>query len=239
MADQLDNALGHAGGVRPEVLETARIRLARLPLVAHALEIGGRDWEIEAVADQSALTAVADELQHFPFGLMLWEAAPVLAEDLVASGAVGAGRSVLELGAGVGLTGLVAAALGASVVQTDHSIEALALAALNAARNRVTGTVQAPGDWLHWQEERRFDVILGSDILYDAGLHGPVLSILERNLAPGGRVLLSDPGRSTTPAFLALLASAGWRVERKRRRVPSLAPLRPGETVVITLIEAT
>jgi predicted nicotinamide N-methyase len=215
----------------------AAARLAALPRVVHAVEIAGRTWSIEAVADQSALAARADAFAHFPFGLLLWDSAPVLAAALEGCTDL-AGRRVLELGCGVGLVGLVAAALGGQVVQTDHGAEALALAAANAARNGIDGTTQRVADWRSWPDLGRFDLIAGSDLLYDADLHAPLLDVLDRSLAPGGHVMLSDPGRPTAPAFLAALRRCGWTISRRRKRVPALTPIKPGETVVVTLIEA-
>lgn len=212
--------------------------LSRLPLVVHEIEIGGRDWRIEAVEDQSALTEQSEAFEHFPFGLLLWDSAPVLAGALAAQPEWVAGKPVLELGAGVGVAGLVAAALGGRVRQTDHGREALARCQRNAALNGIAGVAWALADWTDWRDETRYDVILGSDILYEAELHPALAAIFARNLAPGGRVLLTDPGRTNTPRFLALLEAEGWRIEKRRKRVPALSPTRPGETVVVTLIEA-
>jgi predicted nicotinamide N-methyase len=221
-----------------EAREDGVPELARLPLIVHEIEIGGRDWRIEAVEDQSALSARSEEFEHFPFGLLLWDSAPVLAGALFEQPDLVAGKTVLELGAGVGVAGLVAAALGGRVTQTDHGREALALCQSNAASNGIAGIEWAMADWTDWREERRYGVILGSDILYEADHHQPLARILERNLAPGGRVLLSDPGRTSTPKFLTLLESGGWQLARRRRRVPAITPARPGETVVVTLVEA-
>lgn len=221
-----------------EALTAAATLLARLPLVTHHLEIGGRDWAIEAVADQSALTGLADEFAHFPFGLLLWDAAPVLAGALAARGAELSGKCVLELGAGVGLCGLVARWCGAELLQTDHGAEALALCQANARRNGITGMRWAEVDWRNWHATETFDLIMGSDILYEPDLHANVMSVLAGSLAPGGHVLLTDPGRSTTPRFISRLEAAGWQLTRRRQRVPALVPVKPGETVVVTLIEA-
>ena len=212
--------------------------LSRLPLVVHEIEIGGRDWAIQAVADQSALTARSEEFEHFPFGLLLWDSAPMLAGVLADRPELVAGKTVLELGAGVGVAGLVAAALGGNVRQTDHGREALALCRANAARNAVPRLDWALADWTDWSDGARYDVIIGSDILYEADLYPPLAAIMARNLAPEGRVLLTDPGRTSTPKFVTLLEAEGWQVSKRRKRVPAISPTRPGETVVVTLIEA-
>lgn len=212
--------------------------LLRLPRVVHELEIGGRDWLIEAVADQSALTGMAEDFAEFPFGLLLWESAPVLATALATRNTEIAGCDVLELGTGVGLAGLVARAAGARVVQTDHSTEALALVRANAARNGIDDVETVAGDWSRWSEARTYDLVIGSDILYEPTLHGALLAILDRNVVPQGRVLLTDPGRSTSPRFFAAMEDAGWAIERRRRKVPAITPVRPGETVTVTIVEA-
>lgn len=212
--------------------------ISRLPLVVHEIEIGGRDWRIAAVEDQSALTKQSEAFEHFPFGLLLWDSAPVLAGALCEQPGTVAGKTLLELGAGVGVAGLVAAALGGRVRQTDHGREALALCRRNAALNGIAGIDWALADWTRWDDADRYDVIIGSDILYEGDLYPALAAIFARNLAPGGRVFLTDPGRTNTPKFLALLDAQGWQLAKRRKRVPAITPTRPGETVVVTLIEA-
>jgi predicted nicotinamide N-methyase len=59
---------------------------------------------------------------HNDVSLRLWEAGAVLAEYILANPLLVRGRSVVELGAGVGLTGLACAASGASLVTcTDYT----------------------------------------------------------------------------------------------------------------------
>jgi methylase of polypeptide subunit release factors len=95
------------------------------------------------VKDQDALIArveTEEDLENFPFGLMLWASAVALTEAIPH----GEGRRLLELGAGVGLAGLVARTRGWDVIQTDYDGQALALCQQNAVRNGITGTHLAP-----------------------------------------------------------------------------------------------
>lgn len=197
---------------------------ASLPLHAHTLTLAGRSWTIRAVCDQDALLAAADGFAAFPFGLLLWDSAPVLAEALLAhpSGWL-AGKRLLEIGAGVGLAGLVARSLGAQVRQTDHIGEALQLCQQNAQANAIEGIELALTDWTQWQDERLYDVIIGADVLYDRIAFAPLLAVFARNLAPDGDILLTDPGRVDTPSFVTQAVDAGWHVTRQRRTVPALA----------------
>ena len=190
----------------------------RFPLVTVPLAVAGRDFSITCVRDQDALLAgITDEaeIDRFPFGLLLWASALGLAERFAEEPGLVAGKRVLEIGAGgVGLPGLVAAHLGAAhVVQTDYHDESLALLAHNAAANGFAGRVTPErGDWRNWQNVGEpFDVVLGSDVLYERTLHDALLSLLPTLVAPGGWLLLSDPLRPQGLAFVERLEqSDAW-----------------------------
>ena len=108
---------------------TMRAQLeAKYPLVTVGIAVGERVWNITCVQDQDALLDFAEELEHFPYGFLLWEASVALAPKLAANPNLVAGKRVLELGAGVGLPGIVARSLGAEVWQTDHQARVRALA---------------------------------------------------------------------------------------------------------------
>ncbi len=214
---------------------TIEERLARVALHQHTLIAAGRSWLIDAVRDQDRLLEAADHFEAFPYGLLLWDAGVVLADALASMGPLD-GRSVLELGAGVGLTGLAARHLGGSVVQTDHAPEALELARRNALLNGIDGITQTVADWAQWDVPGRFDLIVGSDILYDGSAHAPIAGVLEASLADGGIVVLSDPGRTATPLFVRDMCAAGWDVRQVTHRIDAIHQVRAGETVDITIL---
>lgn len=216
-------------------MTTARSWRGRVDVHRHDIEAAGRRWRIDAVKDQDALLAVANALSAFPYGLLLWESAPVLADCLPDLGSL-VGRRVLELGAGTGLAGLAARHLGAEVVQIDHACDALELARANAALNGIDGIEQIVADWETWTAPHKFDVIVGADILYDQAAHGAIARLIDASLVPAGVVLLTDPGRTARPAFAADMTRAGWEIQETSRRVGALHPTHPGETVAITII---
>lgn len=211
-------------------------RLDLLPLETMTIEIAGRSYAIEAVRDQDRLLAAAAGLDVFPFGLLLWEAGVVLAEVVVKSSGAGA---VLELGSGTGFGGLVAAAHGAGVTQTDYCLEALALSRRNAQANGVTGIEQRFGDWTDWKDASRYDMVIGADILYEAALYEDICRVLAQTVRPGGLVILTDPARTHAGRFVEDLHSAGWTVDVEARRVAALPPCEPYAMVPVDIIRAT
>jgi predicted nicotinamide N-methyase len=108
-----------------------------------------------------------------------------------------AGLEVVELGCGLGLPSLVAAARGARITATDWADAAVDLLRTNAARNRLEVAVERR-DWREpW--EARFDLALAADVLYERRNVEPLIDRLGE-LAP--RSLLALAGRPYEAAFL-------------------------------------
>ena len=154
----------------------------------------------EALIDEEAFAV--DEF--LPYWAELWPAARALADALPDV----RGTRVVELGCGLGLPSLVAAAKGADVTATDWSTDAIELLRRNAARNNLTLTAEVR-DWREpWDE--RFDLVLAADVLYEERNVEPVFERLSE-LAPDALVALA--GRPYEDAFLRLAAASGKRVE--------------------------
>ena len=185
----------------------------RYPLSDTRCEIGGRDWTIRAVENQDALLEGNVDYDRFPFGLLLWESAVGLARHLAERPEQMRGKRVLELGAGVGMAGMVAQWLGARVWQTDHQPDALALAQVNAANNGVGTMRQFLADWRLWNHSTQYQVLLGADILYERAMRPHLAAVFAAALEPGGTLLLADPGREPAAEAITELRSAGWRFE--------------------------
>lgn len=211
--------------------------LDTVPLRPLDLDVGGQRVRLLAAQDHDALLAATSAGGHLPFGLILWEAAFALADALVPRRDTIAGKTVLELGAGLGLPGIVAGQLGAQVVQTDCDPLALQVSRRNAELNGLAARMaHEVADWRAWTDPHQYDVVIGADICYDRDDHAHIARTLAATLAPGGVVLLTDPMRPDMPQFLDCLRAQQWRVEITTREIPDLT--RPERTVTVSLIEA-
>jgi len=153
-----------------------------------------------------------------PVWMITWPAALALAEHLVETRSA-TGKRVLELGCGTAAPGIAAEHTGAQVLCTDYDPLALRLAAYNACLNGCTALETRRLDWYSPDLERRFELVVASEVVYFEKSFASLLGVLVRALAPGGRVLLSDPGRPQMTVFLEMCSSAGFRVETHGRLV--------------------
>ncbi len=212
--------------------------LAAVPLAICPVDLPGFRLDVAAVRDQQALLDAADGFSTVPYGLLLWESAIALSGYLCERPGLVAGREVLELGAGVGLSGLTAARLGAHVTLSDHEPAALEVCRRNAMANAMAPPRTIQADWRNWPETRTYQVILGADIVYEREIHTVLVRLLATCTRPGGCILLTDPGRPHTLEFLAALEDEGWRGKIETRNVPALTTTPGGSPgVEITIAE--
>lgn len=150
--------------------------------------------------------------EFLPYWAELWPSGLALARHV--AGLDVRGLDVLELGCGLGLPSLAAAAGGARVLATDWAPAAVRLLRRNAARNGIA-LEAALADWREpgALPEGRYGLVLAADVLYEERNRAPLIACLERTLADGGRALVADPGRRYAPPFLDALRSRGWRLE--------------------------
>ena len=200
-----------------EILSTTA---GEFPLHVSHLRLSGKDWSVLHTGvlltfyeEQTFLSEFRDKL---PYGVAMWPSGIALAHEILARGDEFRGKSVVELGAGTGLPGIVASSLGARVVQTDRHEVAMAICKRNGERNGASAIEYRQVDWSEWNDSTRYDWIIGADILYGDAFHTNLRQIFERNLSPGGRVLLTDPFRVASLRFLETLEGEGWRISMSK-----------------------
>lgn len=165
---------------------------------------------------------------YMPYWAYLWPGAFLLA-DAVVAGRWPAATRTLELGCGLGLSGLVAVGEGLQVEFTDHDRTPLGFVERSAAANgfdpgRFSASLL---DWRH-PDDRKYDLILGADITYERRLIPLVASVIAAQLAPGGVALVTDPDRSAAEGFGAAVRAVGLSLEASHAETDGdeLGPVR-------------
>lgn len=176
------------GGFVSQVVRVGDVELALL-----------RPSDPEALIDEDAFAN--DEF--LPYWAELWPAGLALARALPERLA---GLGVVELGCGLGIPALVAAARGATVTAIDWADAAIELLLGNANRNGLTLAAEVY-DWRSFSGS--FDLVLAADVLYEQRNVEPLLLLLPA-LAP--EILLAEPGRPAGTEFLSRAQDA-WQVE--------------------------
>lgn len=236
---------------RSYVTRTQTVRVGHLSLAFTRIADPDRVLDqVAAEADlQERLSGkrAADEHLHLPYWAELWDSAMGVGQFLArgcdgVTGRRGDGEkrsllrprvspsprlpvpasplTVLDLGCGMGLSGTIAAALGAKVLFADIEPPALLFAQLNS----LPWSSRVRTRRLNWQTDRlheRFDLIIGADILYERSQWEYQEPFLRHHLAPGGTVLMGEPGRQTGDLFVEWIRGLDWSFEMFTERVPS------------------
>ena len=189
-----------------------------------------------------ASARVSDAQVDGDTGRTVWDGAVILSRYLEEERNRFAGKHFLELGAGTGLSGLSAAALGAaSVTLTDlkyclKSLEANMHASDLASRCRVLEL-----DWLNpdLTDIGEIDVVIAADVVWLKKLVEPLVALLAKlkMLRPGVEFYLSHQTRSTETddALFAELSKAAFRVKRIPPPV-SIAAKTPAKLQLMQLL---
>jgi predicted nicotinamide N-methyase len=189
----------------------------RFDVAESEIVIAGRAMRIRHPRDADDLLdeeAFARD-DRLPYWADIWPSSIVLAEHVAALD--GRGRSLLELGCGLGVVATAAARAGFDVTATDYYDDALAFATLNVADNAGATIATRMVDWRDFPADlARFDVVVASDVLYERPYADLVAAAFARTLASGGEGWLADPGRIAVPMFFDAVRALGLTISRSR-----------------------
>ena len=151
---------------------------------------------------------------------VLWPAAVALAQKVLDEPELVRGKRVIEVGAGLGLASLAAAAAGAKeVVMADYDENAIEVGLRSARANDGVREMVESGSFrgaaLDWNDvdswPTGFDVVLGSDVLFGTlnvrTAAAPLANLIPSILADGGKVMVSEPAeRPNRMSFIQQLS---------------------------------
>ena len=184
--------------------------------------IGVHDYRIRALhdrrqysdpdgcADRSGISSAS-----WPIFGILWPAGLALAEEMTRFPIEG--KSILEVGCGLGLPSLVLQQRGADITASDYHPLAEEFLRHNTELNSLAPIQFFKAPWLEPNLDLgRFDLIIGSDILYERDHPALLASFLACHANPACQVVLADPGRSHCGQFNTHMISQGYaRIESR------------------------
>lgn len=181
-------------------------------------------------ADRLGISSAAWPL----FGL-LWPSGAHLAARL-ALRRVCASERILEIGCGLALASLVGHRRGADVTASDCHPLAESFLEENLRLNDLAPMKYRHGHWsvpeaLPGQEavsapcvvRGQYDLIIGSDLLYERDASAALAGFIARHSPPGGEVWIIDPDRGNRPAFNRHMAAQGFLMREERLNRPAAA----------------
>lgn len=185
--------------------------------------ICGQEFDYIGVADEEEVLRLitdesGDDPQFQPYWALPWESSIGLCERLFREPL--AGKTVLDIGCGLGLVGTFAAAQGAHVVMGDVVPAAKMFVEYNSWRwkERVEARVL---DWRKDDLQTQFDYVVGADILYQESDWSYLDRFWKLHTAINGQVFIAEPNRLSGREFIDWLDKQSvWKMEEDQVSVP-------------------
>jgi ETFB lysine methyltransferase len=198
-------SLSSARPLKPEV----RVRY-------HTLEVGEHDIHLRTLRDRQQYYDHNDEAEKlgisaasWPLFGVVWDSSIVLAQYLLTLDI--ANKRILEVGCGIGLCSLLLNKRHADITATDQHPEAAAFLAENVKLNHDQPIPFVRTDWAEQSAELgMFDLIVGSDLLYEPDHVALLADFIEQHAKPTCLIILVDPGRGFHGRFSKRLVSLGY-----------------------------
>jgi predicted nicotinamide N-methyase len=148
------------------------------------------------------------------FGVV-WDSGRVLAQ-LMCEQLID-GKRVLEVGCGIALASLVLNRRRADITATDYHPEAEAFLAENVRINRGPPIPFVRTGWADADcGLGSFDLVIGSDLLYESDHVELLAAFIERHARPRCDVVMVDPGRGHHARFSRRMVALGYAHTQER-----------------------
>ena len=198
------------------------------------VSVGGHDYRLRALSDRqqycdadgAADRAGISSAQWCLFG-QSWPSGHVLAEAM--SRFAVAGVRILEIGCGLGLPSLVLKRRGADVTASDHHPLVESFLEYNAVLNGLEPIAYHDLPWAIPDAGLGFfDLIIGSDILYERDHPALLSGLLLRHAGARAQIVITDPGRGLSAPFTRAMQAQGYACSTLRTAVGEfdVAPFR-------------
>jgi predicted nicotinamide N-methyase len=200
-------------------------------VIEQTVHVGGHSWSLVTLADRQQYHDPGGHLEAagIPpamwslFGV-IWPSGIALAEFLIEFPVDH--LRILEVGCGLGLASMVLHARGADVTASDMHPLAGEFLADNLQRNGLSPLPFEVLDWTTGAHHAHYDLIVGSDLLYERDQPASLAAFVDSHCAVPGEVILADPGRRQVGRFNRLMQDHGFSLAEQSRGKAKLVRYR-------------
>lgn len=177
---------------------------------------GNSDFQIRSLLDRQQYWDPDGEAERanippamWPIFGLVWPAGLFLAETMTAFPFKG--KRILEIGCGLALASLVLHRRGADISTTDQHPLAENFLEKNLLLNDMEPLPFEMGSWEETDlDMERFDLIIGSDLLYEAEHPALLAGFIARHANDNSEVIVVDPGRGHHSKFTREMDKLGF-----------------------------
>ena len=159
----------------------------------------------EAVKTIYAALLELDPASPFPYWAKVWPSSIALHNVLKKHPSLIKDKTVLELGAGIGLPALMMAGITKSIQISDYDLEAAALLKKNIEHLQLQNAEALQLDWNNVPENLNPEVVILSDVNYDPIQFDTLINLIDKFVNQGCTILLSTPQRIMASPFVQKL----------------------------------
>jgi len=148
----------------------------------------------------------------WPLFGVVWPSGLVLAHHMHTQDT--SGRRILEVGCGTAISSLLLNKRNDDITATDYHPETEVFLKRNAELNGDDEIAYVMTDWADTNQELgKFDLIIGSDLLYEDEHVGLLTDFLERHANKHCEIILVDPGRGRKTKLSKKLIALGYEAK--------------------------
>lgn len=198
------------------------------------ITVGGTDFRIRSLLDLQQYSDPLGEAERagispagWPLFGHVWPSARVLAQAMHSMDLTG--KRILEIGAGLALASLVIHRRAGDTTVSDWHPLSQAFLHENLSLNQLGPVKFQRGTWAGKNPELgQFDLIIGSDILYERQQPRQLATFIDRHAATAAQIIIVDPERGNRVGFCREMAALDYLCEERQagRFLENGAPYR-------------
>ena len=220
-----------------------RLRMIDVRVRYQTIEFGDTDIHLKTLRDRNEFQDAVQEAESlgvspssWPLFGVVWESGEILARLMQFHNIDQ--LKVLEVGCGIGLASVMLSTRHADITATDYNPAAGPFLVANAALNELGPITFVREGWADTQSALgQFDLIIGSDLLYEQDNVELLAGFIERHSKPVCSVIIVDPGRGLRAKFTKRMVAGGYTHESTVAVTPEISTTYTGKVMTFSRLK--